>query len=129
MIKLGLVKVRGRSMEPGLHAGDRLLVVRGIPPLLGRPHVVRLPPDDDGARRPLAIKRVTGRDPADPTRYWVERDNPRTGVDSWQVGSLAKEDIRAAMLFRLPGIPRVAPYVSKGIANGLQQASRLTRRG
>ena len=103
---IGVVRVRGRSMEPTLHTGDRLLVLRGAPPRLGRLAIVRLPDDSDGVRRPLAIKRVTMRDPADPTRYWVESDNQTApGVtDSWThgIGSLAREQIRALVLFRLP---------------------------
>jgi hypothetical protein len=93
-------------MEPTLHTGDRLVVLRGAPPRLGRLAIVRLPDDSHGVRRPLAIKRVTGRDPSDPTRYWVESDNQSApGVtDSWThgIGSLAREQIRALVLFRLP---------------------------
>jgi len=104
---LGLVKVRGRSMEPTLHTGDRVVVVRGAAPRLGRLAIVRLPPDDAGMPRPLAIKRVTMRDPSDPSRYWVESDN-RTApgvADSWTagIGSLGVEQIRALVLCRLPG--------------------------
>ena len=105
MIGLGLAKVTGRSMEPTLHAGDRLLVLHGAPPKLGRLAVVRLPPDDAGTPRPLAVKRVTMRDPADPSRYWVEADNQTADgvVDSWSLGqSLQREQIRARVLFRLP---------------------------
>ena len=106
MTVIGVVRVRGRSMEPTLHTGDRLLVLRGAPPRLGRLAIVRLPDDSDGVRRPLAIKRVTMRDPADPTRYWVESDNQTApGVtDSWThgIGSLAREQIRGLVLFRLP---------------------------
>ncbi|NNM45790.1 S24/S26 family peptidase [Knoellia koreensis] len=103
---LSLVRVRGRSMEPTLHTGDRLVVLRGAPPKLGRLAIVRLPPDDAGMPRPLAIKRVTMLDPEDPTRYWVEADNQgELGVaDSWTygIGSLARDQIRALVLFRLP---------------------------
>ena len=105
-VGLGVVVVRGRSMEPTLHTGDRMVVLHGAPPLLGRLAIVRLPPDDDGMPRPLAVKRVTRRDPADPRRYWVESDNQRiSGVaDSWThgIGSLAREQIRAIVLFRIP---------------------------
>ena len=66
--------------------------------------IVRLPVDDDGMPRPLAIKRVTMRDPEDPRRYWVEADNQgELGVaDSWTygIGSLARDQIRALVLFR-----------------------------
>jgi hypothetical protein len=105
-VGLGVVVVRGRSMEPTLHTGDRMVVLRGAAPRLGRLAIVRLPPADDGAPRPLAIKRVTMLDPSDPTRYWVESDNQSApGVaDSWTsgIGSLARDQIRAVVLFRIP---------------------------
>ena len=103
---LGVVVVRGRSMEPTLHTGDKMVVLRGARPRMGRLAIVRLPPDEAGTPRPLAIKRVTGRDPSDPRRYWVESDNQTLfGVaDSWThgIGSLAREQIRALVLFRIP---------------------------
>ena len=112
MICLGLAKVNGRSMEPTLHTGDRLLVLRGARPKLGRMAIVKLPPDDQGMPRPLAIKRVTMVDPADPTRYWVEADNQGAQgvVDSWTLGtSLPRDDIKGRVLFRLPQrLPLVA---------------------
>jgi hypothetical protein len=89
-------------MEPTLLDGDLLLVLWGAAPRVGGLAVVELPPDSSGAPRPQAVKRVTGPDPADPTRWWVERDNPREGVDSWLVGSLAREAVRARVLARLP---------------------------
>ncbi len=105
-VGLGIVVVRGRSMEPTLHTGDRMVVLRGAPPRMGRLAIVRLPPDDDGVPRPLAIKRVTMRDPADSRRYWVESDNQaQSGLaDSWTggIGSLAREQIAAVVLFRIP---------------------------
>ena len=115
MIGLGLAKVNGRSMEPTLHTGDRLLVLRGARPKLGRMAIVKLPPDDQGLPRPLAIKRVTMVDPADPSRYWVEADNQGAQgvVDSWTLGtSLPREDIKGRVLFRLPQrLPLVALLV------------------
>ncbi len=88
-------------MEPTLREGDILLVGWGMPVRPGRLAVVRLP---DGAQRErgLAVKRVTGRDPADPTRWWVERDNPGEGVDSWLVGGIPQADVRAVVLARMP---------------------------
>ena len=59
--------------------------------------------DEPGYPRGLSIKRVTSRDPVDPARWWVERDNEREGVDSWQVGGLAERDVLATVLGRLPG--------------------------
>jgi hypothetical protein len=89
-------------MQPTLVDGDLLLVLWNAAPRVGGLAVVDLPPDDDGAPRPRAVKRVAGHDPADATRWWVERDNPREGVDSWLVGSLAPEAVRARVVGRLP---------------------------
>ncbi len=102
MIRPGLVRVRGRSMEPTLLDGDLLLVLWDALPRVGAMAIVDLPPDGDGRPRPQAVKRLTGRDPADEDRWWVERDNPREGVDSWLVGSLAPDAVRARVLTRLP---------------------------
>lgn len=121
-VGLGVVKVRGRSMEPTLHAGDRLVVLRGVAPRVGRLAIVRLPPDRAGTPRPLAIKRVTRRDPADPGRYWVEADNQKAGgvVDSWSLGhGLVPADIPAVVLFRLPG---------RRVTVGLPRPATLLRR-
>ena len=92
-------------MEPTLHEGDRLLILYGASPRRGRLAVVRLPDDPASGPRPLAVKRVTRRDPAGGDGWWVERDNPREGVDSWQVGAIPRCDIRARVLFRLPARP------------------------
>jgi len=89
-------------MEPTLHEGDRLLVLHGARARVGRMAVVRLPPGPDGPR-PLAVKRVTGRDPAGGDGWWVERDNPREGVDSWQVGAIPPGHVQALVLGRVPG--------------------------
>jgi signal peptidase I len=89
--RLGRVVVRGRSMQPTLYDGDQLLVRYGAEPRPGRLAVVRLPGG------PLSVKRVTFRDP---DGWWVERDNPAEGVDSWQVGAVPDEDVFAVVLWR-----------------------------
>lgn len=86
-LALGHVIVRGRSMEPTLLDGDRLVVVPGGRPRAGRVVVVRLP-----GGRPLSVKRLGF--PQD-GGWWVERDNPAEGVDSWQVGAVPTEDVVA----------------------------------
>ena len=93
-----MVVVRGRSMLPTLRDGDRLLVRWGAPPRAGAVSVVRLPPDASGTPRPLSLKRVVR---ALPDGWWVERDSPTEGVDSWQVGAIADDGVLARVLCRL----------------------------
>ena len=90
--RMGFAVVRGRSMQPTLYDGDRLLVRHGAVPRVGRLAVVRLP---DGN---VAVKRVTRREP---DGWWVERDNPREGVDSWSVGTIAEDDVVATVVCRV----------------------------
>lgn len=103
--RFGLAVVRGRSMEPTLREGDRLLVRYGGRPRPGRIAVVRLP-----GRTGLSVKRIGWRDPAG---WWVERDNSLEGVDSWQVGAVGADAVLAVALVRiwprpgrLPPLPR-----------------------
>ncbi len=79
-------------MEPTLREGDVLLVLHGARPRAGGLVVVRLP---DGV---VAVKRAVRREPGG---WWVERDNPMEGVDSWRVGAIADEDVLARVLARV----------------------------
>ena len=79
-------------MQPTLYDGDRLLVRHGAAPRVGDVVVVRLP---DGV---LAVKRATARESAG---WWVERDNPVEGVDSWTVGAIPDADVLAVVHARL----------------------------
>jgi len=79
-------------MEPTLFDGDRLLVRHGHPPRPGQLVVVRLPD------RPVSVKRASRRVDSG---WWVERDNPREGVDSWLVGAVADEDVLASVVLRI----------------------------
>ena len=92
-VRLGLARVHGRSMEPTLREGDVLLVAHGLRPRRGGLAVVRLP---DGT---VAVKRATS---YDEEGWWVERDNPHEGVDSWSVGAIPAQDVVARVLVRLP---------------------------
>lgn len=102
--------VRGRSMLPTLRDGDRLLV--GMPggrrgaPGPGALVVVRLPGD-----RPEAVKRLLRREP---DGWWVERDNPAEGVDSWLVGAIPEGDLVGVVLARIWPRPRPFPTARRG---------------
>jgi signal peptidase I len=91
-MRLGLAVVRGRSMEPTLLAGDRLVVRYDAVPTPGDLVVVRLP---DGT---VAVKRAVRREPAG---WWVERDNRSGGVDSWSVGAIRDGDVLAVVWRRV----------------------------
>jgi phage repressor protein C with HTH and peptisase S24 domain len=88
----GVAVVRGRSMQPTLYDGDRLLVRHAASARVGDVVVVRLP---DGV---VAVKRAAFR--AD-GGWWVERDNPREGVDSWLVGAIADDRVLAVARARV----------------------------
>jgi signal peptidase I len=96
----GLAVVRGRSMQPTLYDGDRLLLRHGATPEPGDLVVVRLP---DGV---VAVKRATAHEPAG---WWVERDNPLEGVDSWLVGAVPDVDVLAVVQARLWPVRRRRP--------------------
>jgi len=89
---LGRVVVRGRSMEPTLHDGDHLLVRWRGRPAPDRLVVVRWP------GRPLSVKRAVL---LDGDGWWVQRDNPAEGVDSWSAGPVPETDVLATVVARL----------------------------
>lgn len=85
-------------MQPTLRDGDLLLVSRGGRPRAGRIGLVRLP---DG--RPLSVKRLAF---AHHGGWWLERDNPEQGVDSWLVGAIEERDVLGVVRARLWPRPR-----------------------
>lgn len=93
-------------MEPTLTDGDLLVGSFGARVRVGQVAVVRLPADSSGTPRPVSVKRVTGRDPGDPQRWWLDSDNPREGVTSFEVGSIADDAVLAVVLCRLSPWPR-----------------------
>jgi hypothetical protein len=91
-------------MYPTLRDGDRLLVRRRTPgtdpdPAEGALVIVRLP-----AGRPESVKRLLRREPDG--GWWVERDNPAEGVDSWLIGAIPGPDLTGVVRARLWPRPR-----------------------
>jgi hypothetical protein len=41
--------------------------------------------------------------------WWVERDNPREGVDSWVVGAVPEADVVAKVVRRMWPLRRIGP--------------------
>ncbi len=80
-------------MQPTLYDGDRLVVLHGATPRVGRLVVVRLPPSGV-----VAVKRAVRREPGG---WWVERDNPDEGRDSWTVGVVPDADVLAVVVLRV----------------------------
>ena len=101
MVRFGLAVVRGRSMQPTLRDGDRLLVVYDGTPAAGRIAVVRLP---GGV---VAVKRL---DVLAEDGWWVSRDNTDEGVDSWSVGRAVDEVIAVALCRVWPRPRRLASH-------------------
>jgi hypothetical protein len=97
MSRVGLVRVRGASMLPTLRDGDVLLVRHGAAVRPGALVVVELP------GRGTAVKRATCRVAEG---WWVERDNPMAGTDSWLVGAIPADDVRSVVVARLWPIRR-----------------------
>jgi signal peptidase I len=87
-----LALVHGLSMLPTLRDGDLVLLDRAGPVRPGAV-VVALLPD-----RTVAVKRVAH---AEADGWWLERDNPAQGVDSWQVGAVAGGDVLGVVRLRL----------------------------
>lgn len=86
-------------MLPTLSPGDTLLVRRGR----DRAGAARLALVDLGGGRPMAVKRLVDRQD---DGWWVERDNPAEGVDSWLVGTLPDDAVRGVVLARVWPRPR-----------------------
>lgn len=86
-------------MEPTLRDGDLLLVRVGKSARPGSLVVVRLP-----GREGLSVKRAVR---LDDEGWWVERDNPREGVDSWAVGAVPRHDVVACVVRRLLPVRRI----------------------
>jgi hypothetical protein len=90
-------------MHPTLRDGDRLLMRRGGRVRAGDLVVARLPARPGSTDQVTAVKRAVHREPAG---WWVERDNPAAGVDSWHVGAVPDADVLGVVLLRCWPRPR-----------------------
>ena len=97
-LPFGMALVRGRSMAPTLRDGDRLLVRYDGTPRPGQVAIVRF---RDGV---VAVKRLDHRAREG---WWVVRDNPDEGRDSFSAGPVPEEDVLATVVTRL--WPRPGP--------------------
>jgi len=97
MTRMGWAVVRGRSMEPTLHDGDRVLIRYDARVRPGRLVVARLP---DGA---LAIKRAVERrtTASGEPGWWLLSDNPDEGVDSRHRGPIPDTAVLAVVVRRV----------------------------
>jgi len=98
----GIATVSGKSMHPTLREGDRLLVAYGRHVQAGDLVLVQLP-----GERPLAVKRAIRPEPGG---WFVERDNPRAGVDSWSLGPIESDAVVGVVIARLA--PRPALFAA-----------------
>ncbi|MDT0200968.1 S24/S26 family peptidase [Nocardioides sp. AE5] len=103
----GLAVVRGRSMEPALREGDRLLVLHGARVRPGRMVLARFV---DGT---LAVKRAVEQRATRDGRpgWWLLSDNAAEGIDSRHRGVVPAEDVAAVVLARVwpPRLPGSTP--------------------
>jgi SOS-response transcriptional repressor LexA len=88
-------------MLPTLEPGDVVLLDRRRAVRAGAVVVAVLP---DGT---VAVKRAVHRDGA---QWWLERDNPAVGVDSWAVGGVAPDRVVGVVTARAwPHPTRLGP--------------------
>ena len=94
--------VRGRSMEPTLSDGDRLLVSYAAVPVAADIVLARFP---DGT---VAVKRAVERRELRTGRpgWWLLSDNPGEGVDSRHRGPVDDEAVLAVVRLRMWPSPR-----------------------
>jgi phage repressor protein C with HTH and peptisase S24 domain len=97
MTRLGFAIVRGRSMEPGLREGDRLLVRYDARVRPGRVVLARFPDGTLAVKRALERRTTAGGSPA----WWLVSDNPGAGTDSRHRGPIPDTSVLAVVVLRV----------------------------
>ncbi|MFS3129945.1 S24/S26 family peptidase [Nocardioides sp. Bht2] len=93
----GVAVVRGRSMEPGLREGDRLLVHWGRSAAPGDVVLARFVDGTLAVKRAIEQRSTRTGEPG----WWLLSDNPEEGVDSRHRGVVAERDVLAVVVVRL----------------------------
>lgn len=91
---IDVVEVRGRSMAPGLQAGDRLVVVRSVGSPRAGDVVLALDPRDAGRELVKRVARV------DAGRVTLRGDNPAFSTDARAFGTLPVGAVRWRVVLR-----------------------------
>ena len=97
MKRWGFAIVSGRSMEPGLRGGDRLLVRYDSRVRAGRLVLARFPDGTFAVKRAIERRTTATGEPA----WWLLSDNPAEGVDSRHRGPVPETQVRAVVVLRL----------------------------
>lgn len=107
-----LILVSGTSMEPQMHSGDLVLVMRGSGYRVGERVAYRIPRGEPAAGR-VVIHRIVGGSPA--TGFAMRGDNRATN-DRWRP---VADDIVGTARLRIPAAGRVARAILTPIGLGL----------
>lgn len=94
LIPIGLATVRGASMVPAFHDGDRLLVRYGARVRVGDAVIARDPRD----QTLILVKRAARREPGG---WWLLADNPYAPGDSRQFGVVPDALVLGRVLARV----------------------------
>jgi len=107
---IGMARVHGDSMRPGLRSGDRLLVRYGAPVRPGRVVLARFP---DGT---LVVKRAADRrtSASGAAAWWLLSDNPDAGTDSRHRGPIVASEVLGVVVARIWPRPGRLPSPPSG---------------
>lgn len=94
---LGMARVRGESMRPGVNPGDLLLVRYGATVRSGQLVLARFADGTLVVKRAIERRTTASGRPA----WWLLSDNPDQGVDSRHRGPVPDDDVRAVVLGRI----------------------------